>query len=768
MKVIASNIGYPSVGEKRELKFLIESFWKGEKSKDEFESGINSVLSENLRRQSSLDSVPLGEFTLYDRMLDLTVLFNLIPKRFENTGDETKLYFDMARGKGAMEMTKWFNTNYHYLVPELSDGMTPRVNTTNNKYINMLRAHKQGHSRITLIGPYTFVKLSKGYKDFSQWFNALSELYVDLIKSLCKEGVKYVHIEEPALVLDIPKSDMKYVQAFFSKIKDCGAKIMVTTYFDSITHYKDVVALPVDAVGMDFVSNTGNLVNIKKFGFPKDKVLCAGIINGRNIWITNLKDQIDLCKILISKLKPEELIISPSCSLQHVPVTAKYETSLSKVLRDNIAFADEKLKELLIIKKALTDGIDSVKAELAANAKALKEKKTSGECNLKDVKLRLKRLKVSDFKRKTAFALRKKIQQNALNLPLLPTTTIGSFPQTDEVRHMRTEFRKGQISSADYKKFINEKIVELVKLQESIGLDVLVHGEFERTDMVEFFGEKLSGFTTSLNGWVASYGTRCVKPPIIWADVKRMRPMTVEEIGFAQSQTEKLMKGMLTGPMTIINWSFVREDIPKKDIAYQIGLALNDEVLDLEKNGIKVIQIDEPALQEGNPLKHADRKRYYDFGVKAFRLVSARVKEKTQIHTHMCYSNFNEIIGYIDAMDADVISIENSRSKGELLEVFKKYKYKKGIGPGVYDIHSPAIPSKEEILSLINKSLENLKPDQLWVNPDCGLKTRGYKETIPALKNMVEAAKIARSRLNGRPSKFSGKSLYGETNYQAL
>lgn len=750
MKIITSNIGYPSIGEKRELKFLIESFWRGEKSREDLEAGSDAILAENQRRQGALDSVPLGEFTLYDRMLDLTVLFNLIPKRFEVTGDETKLYFDMARGKGAMEMTKWFNTNYHYLVPELTDDLKPRINMTKNKYLMMMREHKKNNAVVTLIGPYTFLKLSKGYKDFSKWFAVISELYIELIRGLCREGARYVHIEEPAIVTDMPKSDMKYLDQFLSKLKGCGAKIMLTTYFDSITHYRETIALPVDAVGMDFVSNSGNLANLKKFGFPKNKVLSAGVVNGRNIWMSDLKEKIGLCRTIIKKIKPKELIISASCSLQHVPVTMKYENSLPKVLKDNLAFADEKIRELLVIKKALMEGDSLVSRELKDNARKLDELQCCMERNLKDVKSRIKKLKLSDFKRKSLFAKRKIVQKKALRLPLLPTTTIGSFPQTEEVRDKRFEFRKGRLGIKEYKAFIREKIKDVVRLQEEIKLDVLVHGEFERTDMVEFFGEKLSGFTTSSNGWVASYGTRCVKPPIIWADVKRMRPMTLEEVTFAQSLTDKLMKGMLTGPMTIMNWSFIRDDIHKKDIAYQIALALSDEALDLEKKGIKIIQIDEPALQEGNPLKHADRKKYYDFGVKAFRLSSSKVKDSTQVHTHMCYSNFNEIIKYIDQLDADVISIENSRSKGELLEVFKNYNYKKGIGPGVYDIHSPAIPSKEDIVNLIKKSLERLKPDQLWINPDCGLKTRGYRETIPALKNMVAAAETVRNRLSAK------------------
>jgi len=748
MKVITTNIGYPYMGEKRELKFLIESFWRGETSRENLLSGAEQLMRHNLAKQDGLDSIPLCDATLYDRMLDLTVAFGLIPTRFRHITDEMQLYFEMARGKSAMEMTKWFNTNYHYLVPELTEDMEPKLNCKH--FIDMFRRNKAGKTKVTLIGPYTFVKLSKGYKDFESWFIKISALYAELINQLIKEGAKYIQIEEPSLVTDIPKSDIKYLKDFFAKLS--GAKIILVTYFDSITHYKETISLPVDAVGMDLVSNTENLANIKKFGFPKKKVLMAGIVNGRNIWVSDLKQKIAVCQSLIEKIKPEELIISSSCSMQHLPVTAKHENNLPQVLKDNLAFADEKIQELLIIKKALTQGIGSVKNELRTNSNKLKELTCCKERNLKDVKARMKKLKPVDFRRKSAFSIRKKAQQKEFGLPLLPTTTIGSFPQTEEVRTKRLEFRKGKITEKAYKEFIKSQIREVVKLQEDIGLDVLVHGEFERTDMVEFFGEKLSGFITSANGWVVSYGSRCVKPPIIWADVKRMRPMTLEEITYAQSLTRKPMKGMLTGPMTIISWSFIRDDITKKDIAYQIALALSDEVLDLEKKGIRIIQVDEPALQEGAPIKGKNKIDYFDYGVKAFRLSSSKVKDKTQIHTHMCYSNFEEIIRYIDKMDADVISIENSRSKGELLDVFRKFKYRKGIGPGVYDIHSPAIPTVPEMVGLINRSMKYLSAEQLWVNPDCGLKTRGYKETAPSLKNMVDAAEIARSRLTVRPT----------------
>ncbi len=743
MKVTATTIGYPYIGEKRELKFLIEQYWKGEVSKDALLKDAEQLMRHNLTKQSSLDLIPLCDATFYDRMLDLTVAFGLIPKRFRHLSDDIQLYFEMARGRSAMEMTKWFNTNYHYLVPELTEDMEPKLNSS--RFVEMFRRNKGSNIKVTLVGPYTFVKLAKGYKSFGKWFEKISALYVQLINELAKEGVEYIQIEEPALVTDMPKSDMKHLKDFFSQVK--GAKIILVTYFDSITHYKDVIALPVHGVGMDFVSNTENLANIKKYGFPKDKVLMAGVVNGRNIWISDIKAKIALCQAIIKKIKPQEIIISPSCSLQHVPVSMKYESNLPNVCKDNLAFADEKIEEILIIKKALTGGASAVKQQLADNSDKLKELKYCVERNLKEVHARMKKLKPADFKRKSIYSVRSKIQRDEFKLPLLPTTTIGSFPQTEEVRVKRMEYRKGKISEADYRYFIKSEIEKVVSLQEEIGLDVLVHGEFERTDMVEFFGEKLSGFTTSLNGWVVSYGSRCVKPPIIWADVKRMRPMTLDEILFAQSLTKRPMKGMLTGPMTIISWSFVRDDIHKKDIAYQIALALNDEVIDLEKKGIKVIQIDEPALQEGAPIKNDKKLAYFDFGVKAFRLSASGVADGTQIHTHMCYSNFNEIIKYIDLMDADVISIENSRSKGELLEVFKKYKYKKGIGPGVYDIHSPAVPTVEEMSLLIKESLKNLKPEQLWINPDCGLKTRGYKETVPSLKNMVLAAKEYRKKI---------------------
>jgi 5-methyltetrahydropteroyltriglutamate--homocysteine methyltransferase len=744
MKVLSTSIGYPFIGEKRELKFLIESFWKGETNKENLLKGAEQLMKGNLDKQKDLDLIPLCDATFYDRMLDLTIAFNLIPSRFRDINDEMDRYFAMARGKGAMEMTKWFNTNYHYLVPEFEDDMKPKLNSSH--FIDMLKRNKSSKTKVTLVGPYTYVKLAKGSKNFGKWFKTVSALFVELVNELVAAGAEYIQIEEPALVMDIAKADMKLVQGYLSKIK--GAKIILATYFDAITHYKDVVNLPVWAVGIDFVSNTENLANIKKFGFPKDKVLMAGMVNGRNIWMTDLKASVATLNVIIKKIKPETIIISSSCSLQHVPVTTQFETKLPGVLKDSLSFADEKIKEILLLKQAIKNGVASVSAQLKANADSINTLKTCSERNLKDVQKKLKALKPADFKRAMGFAKRKAIQKKEFDLPLLPTTTIGSFPQTEEVRHKRSEFRKGNISEVEYKRFINSQIEYVVNLQEEIGLDVLVHGEFERTDMVEFFGEKLSGFATSLNGWVVSYGSRCVKPPIIWADAKRMRPMTVEEITFAQSLTKKPVKGMLTGPITIINWSFVRDDIPKKDVANQIGLALADEVLDLESKGIRMVQIDEAALQEGAPIKLKNKAAYYDFSVKAFRLCSAKVKDSTQIHTHMCYSNFNEIIKSIDAMDADVISIENSRSKGELLDVFKKFKYKKDIGPGVYDIHSPAIPTVEDMIGIINTSKKLLNVSQLWVNPDCGLKTRGYKETIPALKGMVEAAKKVREKIS--------------------
>jgi len=736
MQLTTSNIGYPSIGENRELKFLVEKFWKKETGEKELESGAAKILEENLSRQSGLDLIPIGEFSLYDRMLDLTVLFNLIPERFKGIQNHYDLYFSMARGKGAMEMSKWFNTNYHYLIPELDDGIEPSLNQGfAQKLIGLYKKHFDEKHKYVLIGPYTFIKLSKNYKEFEAKFKSLSKVYVEFIASLNKEGVKFVQIEEPYLVKGISKKELELLEAFLSEISSKGVKVILQTYFEHVPELKSLCALPCYGIGLDFVSNEENLSGLKSKGFPKDKVLFAGIVNGRNIWKANLKKVQGMIKEL-SKIT-ENLVIQPSCSLLHVPVSARSENSLPALLKDQLAFADEKIAELNTLKEG------SIKA-IEASGSQVSSFESSKERIKDSVRARSARLTKKDFQRATKFENRKKAQQEHLKLPELPTTTIGSFPQTAEVRKTRLAFRKNEIKAEEYKKFIQEKIKGVIKLQEDLGIDVLVHGEFERTDMVEFFGEKLSGFTRTSNGWVQSYGSRCVKPPVIWADVERQRPMTVEEIKFAQTLTRKPVKGMLTGPVTILNWSFVREDIPRKDVANQIALALRDETVDLEKSGISIIQIDEPALKEGEPLAEKKIKDYYNWAVDAFKLSSSGIKDQTQIHTHMCYSEFNDIIEYIDAMDADVISIENARSKGELLNVFKKFKYKKDIGPGVYDIHSPYVPNANEIKEKIGDNLKYLSRGQLWVNPDCGLKTRRDEEVSPALKNMTEATRQMR------------------------
>jgi len=740
MKALVSNIGYPSIGDNRELKFLVEKFWKKEIKSGELSSSANELFQRNISKQSGLDIAPVGEFSFYDRMLDITVLLNLIPDRFKGLKSREELYFAMARGKDAMEMSKWFNTNYHYLIPELDPSLKPSLNRDfSDTLMSMFGGHFDEKHKYALIGPFTFVKLSKNYTDFDKTFKDVSAAYLDFISQLRSKGLKYLQLEEPYLVKGASTKELKLLEDFLSKAGEGGLKVILQTYFESVPDLKSVLSLPSFGIGLDFVSSGRNLKELKKAGLPKGKALFAGVINGRNIWKSDLNAAESLIKELGSLVSGGELYLQPSCSLLHVPVSAKCETGLPELLRDQLAFADEKIAELLVLKGAKA-------AELEKSSKSVKSFASSKERIRKTVRDRLSALKEKDFKRAASFSSRKKAQQSKLNLPVLPTTTIGSFPQTPEVRKTRLAFRKGEISQDKYREFIEGKIRELIKLQEDLDIDVLVHGEFERTDMVEFFGEKLSGFARTANGWVQSYGSRCVKPPLIWGDVERQRPMTVAEIKYAQSLTKKPVKGMLTGPVTILNWSFVRDDIPRKDVANQIALALRNETVDLESAGISIIQIDEPALKEGEPLAESAVEEYYRWAVASFKLSSSGVKDETQIHTHMCYSEFNDIISHIADMDADVISVENARSKGELLDVFKKFNYKNDIGPGVYDIHSPYVPKTEEMEEKIKDNLKYLKKEQLWVNPDCGLKTRRDEEVLPALKNMVEAAKRVRGR----------------------
>ncbi len=755
MKAIA--FGFPKIGEKREFKKLLEDFWKGKISEEELHRGFrNLALWRTQLYKTNVDMIPCNELSYYDFMLDTALMVGAIPERF-GTYKGMETYFQMARGKNALEMTKWFNTNYHYLVPEIEK---EEFYLFINKPLNEYSFFKEGDIETVphIIGPFTFLRLSKVLKKkegilplyeigkienretFERLSDKLSDVYLQVLKALKKAGCHRVHLEEPALVLDTENWQWDIVEAIYKKLSSEGISIGLFTYYDSVSDYERYISLPVQAFHLDLVSNKENLKNIREKGFPSDKGLIAGVINGRQPWKANLKEKLKLVEELMNIAG--SVILSNSCPLYHLPVTVEPEDELPEGLKERLSFAKEKLKELRVLRDALR-GCEEALGEIKKSGKLYED--SFGENP--EVRKRITALRDEDFRREIPYKERQKIQKDTLNLPLFPTTTIGSFPQTEEVRKKRTAFRNKKISQKEYKEFIREQIKKVINFQESIGLDVLVHGEFERTDMVEFFAFKMEGIATTKHGWVLSYGSRVYRPPIIYGDVSRTEPMTLEEITYAQSLTNKPVKGMLTGPVTILNWSYYREDVPKKEIAYQIALALLDEVKDLEKAGIKIIQIDEPAFREGVPLKKRDWQEYFNWAVKAFRLCS-RAKSETQIHTHMCYSEFNEIIEYIYQMDFDVISIEASRSKGEIIEAFERFKgWDRQIGIGVYDIHSPAIPTKEEMKLILERAMKILPKELLWVNPDCGLKTRKWEEVEPALKNMVQMTQELREEI---------------------
>lgn len=744
MTILTKSFGYPKIGENRELKKALEAYWAKKITKEEFFEQAEKVDTERLQKQvnAKIDYISSNDFSLYDSMLDLSTMLGIIPERFSNLTDTTDIYFSMARGNDtatACEMTKWFDTNYHYIVPELNGKFEFKKNRPLNSF-NWVKENFNVDTTPSLIGPFTFIKLAKGYEknEFNKLVNELALVYNNLLKELEENGVKTVQLDEPALVLDTTDSEVQtLLSAYKTLTNGLNLNIQVQTYYESLSHYETIVnELPVNAIGLDFVVNNENLENIKKFGFPKEKQLIAGIVSGRDIWKSNYSEKISLVKELLELTNKEDLIISNSSPLFHLPVSlAKENAQLEEKLFSLLAFADERLEELTTIKNILNDGKEIPSQNFEEIRKSFVNQEVQDKMNT---------INENNIGRTASFEERFDAQQSVLNLPLFPTTTIGSYPQTADVRRKRTEFKKGLISEAEYKTFIREEIKKVIELQEELDLDVLVHGEFERTDMVEYFGQKLEGFAFTKGGWVQSYGSRCVKPPIIFGDVSRTNEMTVDEIVYAQSLTDRPVKGMLTGPVTILNWSFFRKDITKRDIAFQIALALKDEVLDLEKAGIKIIQIDEAAFREGMPLKKSKQDNYFDWAVKSFKLSNQDVKKETQIHTHMCYSEFNEILDKIYNMDSDVISIEASRSKGEIMEVFEKLNYNHGIGLGVYDIHSPRIPSKDEIETVIERSIKVIDKKLIWVNPDCGLKTRDYPETIPSLKNMVAVAKKVR------------------------
>lgn len=754
--MLTSILGFPRVGNLRELKFATEKYFKHQISQERLQTVAKEIREKQWRllKENGIDLIPSNDFSFYDTLLDSAALFNIIPSRYKELNlSDLDTYFAMSRGyQGdhgdvrALAMKKWFNTNYHYMVPEIEDDT--EIKLTGTKLFDEF--HEALHLGIltkpVITGPFTLLKLIRytGEKQLPDFVEPMIHAYEDLISKAQGTEISWIQFDEPYLVHDLSSDDIALFKKIYTLLlaKKGNLKVLVQTYFGDVRDiYHELTSLDFDGIGLDFIEGKETKSLIKKEGFPKNKLLFVGIVNGKNIWKNHYGDSL----ATITWLKNSEIstVINTSCSLLHVPYTLKNETKLDADYTKHFAFAEEKLEELNEL-KILSD-LDSYETHPAfiKNLELFSSKRKNSYDP--EVSKRVSEITDQDFTRLPDFFEREKIQKDVFKLPLLSTTTIGSFPQTLDVKTNRSAFRKGEISESEYVDFNRKKIAECVKLQEEIGLDVLVHGEYERNDMVEYFGQQLNGYLFTEKAWVQSYGTRCVKPPIIWGDVSRPEPMTVSWSVYAQSLTDHPMKGMLTGPVTILNWSFPREDISVKESTYQIALAIRDEVLDLEANGIHIIQIDEAALREKLPLRKSDWYcEYLDWAIPAFRLVHSKVKPETQIHTHMCYSEFTDIIPAIDDMDADVITFEASRSDLLILDSLKENHFKTEVGPGVYDIHSPRVPSVEEIKTALNKMLDKIEIEKLWVNPDCGLKTRGNEETTASLKNLVAAAKELR------------------------
>ncbi len=753
-------LGYPRIGAHRELKKACEAFWKGRITEQELQDTGRQIRRTNwlVQKDKGIDLIPSNDFSFYDQVLDMCLMMNAIPQRYEDLKDQkTTLYFAMAHGLQksgedviAMEMTKWWDTNYHYIVPEFTKDQS--FDLFDDKAVReYAEARDMGIQTVpVLIGPITFLLSGKEKGESFERLDLLDHLlpaYIRLLTTLENAGAEWVQIEEPFLVTDFPEKVSEAYRHAFQKIQESTQlKIILNTYFGDLEEHADLaLSLPVTAIHIDLVRGPKQIRLLRQM--PADKIVSLGVIDGRNIWKDDLSQSLSSIREAASLLGYDRVFISPSCSFLHIPYDLELENNekiMPLEIKKWMAFTLQKTDELTTLKDYINNDTEAVKHYVAQN-RDLKEREESAKVHDANVKDRLSKITDEDYHRQHPYTVRRKIQNEKLNLPLFPTTTIGSFPQTKEVRNWRSRYRKGEVSAEAYRKFLKEEMTRCIHWQEKIGLDVLVHGEFERNDMVEYFGEQLSGFAFTQNGWVQSYGSRCVKPPIIYGDVSRPHPMTVDWITFAQSQTTKPIKGMLTGPVTILEWSFVRNDQPRSETCKQIALAIRDEVCDLEKAGIGIIQIDEPAIREGLPLRKKEWPVHLKWAIDSFRLASSGVKDETQIHTHMCYSEFNDIITDIARMDADVITIECSRSQMELLDVFRDFHYPNEIGPGVYDIHSARIPSVEEIVHLLKKAAVLIDPQYLWVNPDCGLKTRGWEETRPSLCHMINAAKQMRT-----------------------
>jgi len=754
--VTIHNLGFPRIGKKRELKFALEKYWNRQISKPILEKTAAGLRKLHWEIQSQLDLVPVGDFSFYDQVLDTSFMLGNIPARALQCTDSDELdnYFRVARGRSvddstgvsAGEMTKWFDTNYHYIVPEFEKDTQFSLNA--KRLLEQIQAAKQVgiKAKPVIIGPVTYLWLGKS-KDGSNKLELLDDLinvYAQLFHELEKSGIEWVQIDEPILVMELSQDWQHALRKAYYQLQATSLNLLLATYFGQLQENLQLVCeLPVNGVHLDAINAKDEVAKVIDW-LPSHKILSVGIINGRNIWKTDLIETLEWLKPIHARLQ-ERLWLAPSCSLLHVPVDLNSDEKLDNDIKSWLAFAVQKLDELDTLAKALNNGNDSVAEKLADNAAAINSRKKSNRVHVDSVKKRVLEINDNMGKRQSPYKQRAEVQHKRFNLPLYPTTTIGSFPQTPEIRQTRKDYRLGKISEAKYQKAMQKEIASCVGEQEALGLDVLVHGEPERNDMVEYFGEQLRGYAFTQFGWVQSYGSRCVKPPIIYGDISRPAAMTVDWIKYAQSLTDKPMKGMLTGPVTILNWSFVRDDQPRAETCMQLALAIRDEVLDLEKAGISIIQIDEAALREGLPLRKKQWQTYLDWAVRAFRITANGVKDDTQIHTHMCYSEFNDIIKSIAEMDADVITIETSRSDMELLDVFDQFDYPNEIGPGVYDIHSPNIPSVDSMVDLMEKATQRIPAERLWVNPDCGLKTRSWEEVKPALSNMIAAS----NRLSG-------------------
>lgn len=761
LMVHASNLGFPRFGAKREWKKAIEKFWKGKLSEEELHAVADELRDRHWRMQvdAGLFAIPVNDFSYYDHMLDMSTLLGAVPPRYEAPADQPvslATYFAMARGVqdgsrdlGAMEMTKWFDTNYHYIVPEFDAATSFRIaDESPFEAVEKARAVGVDHPRPVLVGPVSYLLLGKVLDDtpLAALLERLLPVYEQVLQRFRDMDVKWVQIDEPMLAMDLDQNAQELFRAAYAQLNIAMGipKMLIATYFGSIEHNLDLAAEMGDGLHIDLVRAPDQLSPVAA-ALHHRKLLSIGIVDGRNIWRTDLARALDLARKADElRRDPDTLVIAPSCSLLHAPIDLDLETKLDDELKSWMAFGKQKLDEVVVLTRALNEGESSGSEAFTACHDALESRRSSTRVTHPTVRERIAGISEEMTARTSEFATRIQTQQNKLQLPPYPTTTIGSFPQTREVRRLRAQLRKGELTQEQYDEAIGAEILKTLRFQEEAGVDVLVHGEFERNDMVEYFGEQLDGFAFTQHGWVQSYGSRGVKPPVIFGDVQRPNPMTVRWSKFAKDHTDKPMKGMLTGPVTVLKWSFVRDDQPLAATCEQIALAIRDEVVDLEAAGIDVIQIDEPALREGMPLRRADWAEYLAWAVRCFRITASGVRDDTQIHTHMCYSEFNEIFDSIAALDADVISIEASRSRMELLDAFDEFHYPNDIGPGVWDIHSPRVPSTEEMADLLRAALKHIPKERLWVNPDCGLKTRGWPEVEESVRNMVAAAKLLR------------------------